>query len=76
MEWGRGGGGGRERNKRPDYILCSGFCVFPVCLDELILAARCSSVPFTQDVVFVLWRVGAIPGNGCVFQGQNYVAMF
>ena len=49
----------------------TGFCVCPVCLDDLILAVRCSSVPFTHDVVFVLWRVGAIPGNACGVQGQN-----
>ena len=57
-------------------IQCAGFCVCSVCLDELSLAFRCSGGPFTHGVVFILWRVGAIPGNGCGVQGDNYVAMF
>ena len=30
---------------------------------------------FIHDVVLVLWRVGAILGNECGIQGQNYVAL-
>ena len=30
---------------------------------------------FTQGVVLVLMKVGAVLGNGCGIQGQNYVAM-
>ena len=28
------------------------------------------------SMVLVIWRVGAILGNGCGTQGQNYVALF
>ena len=31
---------------------------------------------FCDDIVLVLWRVGAVLENGYGIQGQNYVAKF
>ena len=60
--------------------------VFPVCLvDELVLdilqplmigLMLVLLVLFTHSMVLVLWRVGAILGNGYVIQRQNYVECF